>query len=578
MPPYQETGIKSGLASHVSSKVSMAVSNVGAGGVTEEEKHKAEIERLRSTHPIYNRYKQLWDFYLASYEGGRSFANQDNLFKHVREQSQDFEDRGKRVYYQNFIFPIVDFFTTFIFSETIHRDGGSNKDWYNEFVKDVNKKGDSVSSFMSNICDDMQIFGLAYVLVDSPPKPDKPVVTKADEKELKLRPYWVSVRADEVLDWVVDDFDRYTYIKRIQKTTTVERSTMKMIVVEKYTEWTPDEIKISTIDVTDASKPVFQGAALSVNEVGSVPFEVVRFKRSKIEDYMGESFLRDLSFIAREIMNLTSLLQEFLYRQCFNVLAMEKDDNIEESEQLDGDIGTANLLKYPKGSHVPAYVSPPVQPAEFLARERESRIESMFRIASQDAQSDMFNGGKSSGFSKSQSFQKTVPKIATRADMLEGLENRLMKLTMKYAGRDTWDGSIKYKDHYEVTNLADALSQMATMFKDLQIQSKTFASTQLKRMVSEFDGKLSPDDLKKVEKEIDDINWDEWFDTQKLAFIGRSTSSPEAAATFGLDPITGEPTTGPVKGKDTPTAPSTPQRPSATSATIHAASTKEAKK
>lgn len=563
-----------------SSTVSLIVSDVGASGGKERQADKQEMKRLRSCHPTYETYKPLWDFYLAAYEGGVSFANETNLFKHPREHPDDFRERAKRIYYHNFVFPLVDFFTTFIFTETIKRDGGKNEDWYNEFLADVNRRGDDITAFMQEVCDDMQIFGMSYILVDMPPKPVQDVVTVADEQELNLKPYWVRVRADEVLDWAVDDFDTYIYLKRVQSNTKIDPVTMKAQFLEVYTEWTPESIKISTIDVTNPNKPILGAAQILANEVKCVPFEVIRFKRSKVDRYVGESFLRDLAYISREVMNLTSLLQEFLYRQCFNVLAIEDDDGVEETEQMQGDVGTANLMKYPKGAKAPTYITPPVAPAQFLQNEREANINAMYRIAAQDTVNELFNGGKSSGFSKSQSFQRTVPKIATRADVLEDLETRLMRLTAKFGGKPEWDGSIKYKDHYEVTNLADSLAQMGTLFKDLQIRSKTFASTQLKRMVAEFDGKLSQEDLAKVNKEIDAIDYDEWFDTQTLAFIGRAATAPDASLAFNdAPPIpadgSGQP---PTPGKDSPTSPTTPQRPTASTSTIQAASSKVAKK
>src|SRR5208282_5033022 len=137
------------------------------------------------------------------------------------------------------------------------------------------------------------------------------------------------------------------------------------------------------------------------------------------------------------------------------------------------------------------------QPAKFLQDERTSNVMAMYKIAAQDTQNDLFNGGKSSGFSKAVSFQTTVPKIATRAETLEQMEMRLMSLTFQFMGKE-WKGSVKYKDHYQITNLTDALSQLSTLFKDLQITSKTFAEMQMKRMIDEFDGKLTPDQRKKV--------------------------------------------------------------------------------
>jgi hypothetical protein len=458
----------------------------------------------------------------------------------------------------------VDFFTTFIYTETIQRDGGKNSDWFNEFKNDVNQKGDSISDFMQMVSDESQIFGMTYILVDAPSRASRQlqkgaatvaVQTVADEKDAGIQPYWVTVRPMEVYDWVTDSFDRYQYLKRVEHQTRIMVDMSKQSI-ERYTEWTPSSIKISEVDVTIPDQPVLliANAQLLPNELHTVPFVVARYRRDKTNKFMGISFLNDIAWINREVMNLTSLLQEFLYRQCFNILAMEEDPNVPEIEQMQGEISTANALKYAQGSKAPSYISPPVAPAKFLQEERSANIMSMYKIAAQDTVSDLFNGAKSSGFSKAQSFQTTVPKIATRADALEKCEHMLLRLTLKYLGKE-WDGTIKYKDHYQITNLTDALAQLSTLFKDLQIPSKTFAQEQMKRMIHEFDGKMTPDQLTLVNKEIDAIDWDAWFDNMQLAFLGRAALAPEAGPIIAAEDSGGVPklsaTAAPVAGKDT---------------------------
>jgi hypothetical protein len=538
------------------SVISVKNADVGVMGKKNEDKDTKEIERLRATNSLYSKYKPLWDFYLAAYLGGDRFANERNIFKHPREHPDDFKERAKRLFYHNMCYPLVDFYTTFIFAETIERTGGSF-DEYSDFIKDVNKKGEDITTFMGQVSDDMQIFGMSYVLVDAPVKTG--MLTKQQEKEQGIRPYWVKIRPDEILSWAVDQFDNFTYVKRVQPVTSVDAG-FNEIRTEIYTEWTPDLIKISTIDVTEPTKPIYKGAREFRNEMGSIPLEAIRYKRDKADPFMGQSFIADISMISREVMNLTSLLQEFLYRQCFNILAVETDPNVPEKDQMQGEVGTANMLKYPQGAKPPQYITPPVDPAKFLQNERERNIALMYKIASQDTVNELYNGQKSSGYSKSQSFRTTVPKIATRADALERAETNLMKLTMKFMGKD-WDGTIKYKDHYEITNLTDALAQMTQMFKDLQIKSKTFVASQMKRMVHEFDGKLTAEEINKVEKEIDSIDWDKWFEVMELALIGRAAMSPEAATALGDG-------SAPVKGKDTSTSASTAQRAQGTSAEI----------
>lgn len=575
-------------ANYPASVVSIQTKNVGAGpDLGKDDAAKREIERLRSHSELYDRYAPLWHFFLKAYEGGHDMAAVENIFRHPREHPDDFQERAKRLYYHNYCFPLVDFFTTFIYTETIQRDGGKNADFFNKFITDVNRKGDDITQFMMAVSDESQIFGMTYVLVDAPQKTQATLtkgevevipVTEADQKAAGIKPYWVTVRPTEVLDWVTDSFDRFVYLKRVEHQTRFNAGMTKQRI-ERYTEWTSAQIKISEVDVTNPDEPVLlnSGQVLN-NEIGEVPFRVARYKRSKTDKFMGLSFLNDLAFINREVMNLTSLLQEFLYRQCFNILAVEQDPNVPEIEQMQGEISTANMLKYAQGTKAPAYITPPVQPAEFLQSERSSNIMSMYKIAAQDTQNDLFNGVKSSGFSKAQSFQTTVPKIATRADMLAATEVSLFSLTLKYIGKE-WDGSIKYKDHYQITNLTDALTQLGTMFKDLQIVSKTFAAEQMKRMVHEFDGRLTADQITKIYSEIDAIDWYAWFDIQQLAFLGRAAMAPESAAIIEADDKGGIPNThantGPVKGKDTATSPSTAQRAQSGTSEVEKESTKK---
>jgi len=560
-------------------------------GVADEklDADKREIERLRGQCALYQKYSPLWNFYLAAYEGGKDFASPSNIFRHPREHPDDFNEWAKRLYYHNYCYPIVDFFTTFIFTETIQRDGDSDRDTYDEFIGDVNKKGDDITTFMSQVCDDMQIFGMSYVLVDSP-KIDATNLTKAQQDELGIKPYWVLVKPTEVLDWAHDSFDNLIYMKRVEHQTRIGAGMFKQCI-ERYSEWSESEIKISEVDVTNPDEPVLiKKGEVMANQMGKIPIKIARYKRSKTDKYMGLSFLTDLAWISREVMNLTSLLQEFLYRQCFNILAMESDPNVPEIEQMQGEISTANMLKYAQGTKEPKYITPPTEPAKFLQEERSSNVMSMYKIAAQDTQNDLFNGGKSSGFSKAVSFQTTVPKIATRAETLEHLEMELMTLTFEYMGKE-WKGSVKYKDHYQITNLTDALSQLSTMFKDLQITSKTFAEMQMKRMIDEFDGKMTPEQRKKVYEEIEAIDYDEWFDVMKLGFLGRAALAPEtallmdepavrakSAEALGVQPGVGSSKTPITKGKDTATAASTPTRAQSGSAELKKESAKSGRK
>jgi hypothetical protein len=289
---------------------------------------------------------------------------------------------------------------------------------------------------------------------------------------------------------------------------------------------------------------------------------------------MGLSFVRDLAMDNIAVMNLTSLLDEFLYKQCFNILAMEMDTDLPKADQEDGAMGTSNTLLFPKGAKTPLYITPSSEPANKISEERGTIVAEMYRRAAQDTVNELFNGGGSSGFSKAQSFRTTVPRIANRAEILETFEIQMFQLTYEYMG-ETWDGKIAYKDHYEITNISDALAQMQTLFSELLIPSPTFAKEEMLRMVSLFDGKLAPDVLKQIRNEIKTADMTEWSDLQKLHYLGRAATSPDVGTALGQAPA---PVPGTASmatpGKDTATAPSTPKKPTLTTAQVAKTSAK----
>lgn len=475
-----------------------------------KDKDKEELKRLRSTHPYYDEFEPLWRFYRAMYQGGRE-AIDGQIFRHSREHEQDYNDRIERASYMNFCGVTTDYYTNFIFSDTIERDGGKNEAFYQDFLADVNKKGDSIDAFMLQVSNDARMYGMIYLLVESPPKPLE-VQTKQQEDDLGLRPYWVLMQPFEILDWNTDKFDKYTYVKRQAFSTEINLDTNKRQELEIYTEYTPNIIVTTTIDVTDRKKPAILDVTSSINGLGEIPIICLKYKKNKTFTDMGNSFLRDIAYLNRTILNVSSLIDEFLFRQCFNVLVKQSSGFLNLQGQTDDLIGTNNVIEYPSGTNAPSYLSPPVTPAEYLQSERDKLISQIFREAVQDIRSDLSNGEKSSGFSQSQAFARTVPFLSTWASKLEALENAAMALTMKYKTKTPWDGRVVYKTDYSVTNITDSMTHLLMLMKDLVLPSETFAKAELKRLVTELDGKLSSEDSLKVIKEIDNLDFKEWQD------------------------------------------------------------------
>lgn len=483
--------------------------DAGPKDPTQAERERAEIARLRSKGSDYVENELHWRFLMASYEGGPHYVNQSTLFKHQREHRLDFDDRLKRAHYQNYCQPLVDFVPEYIFSQGIERHPAKGLEAQFElFKQDCDRAGTSLDSFMQARGEDVRIFGMCYVQVDKLPVPvgeDPNEISVQRAADLGINaPYLIAINPLEVLKWQTDSRGNYLYLKRMEFVTDVDSFGM-VTPLERYTEWTPNLHRVSVIDVSDRLNPKMRTWGVPVqNVLGRVPFISLFYKRGKSNKDIGQSFLQDIAYQNRHIFNLTSLLDEFLFRQCFNMLVMPMKTQVPTKEQVEGDWGTSNVLEVPSDSvHKPEYLSPPVEPAQFIQEERKETIQEMYRQAAQDLMQELTGNGRSqsSGQAQKQQFSRTIPVINKTADVLEFAENRIMDLWAKLQGEE-WTGKIAYKDDYSITNLLDLLLQLGMIFNTIKLQSPTFVREEWKRVIREFDGKLDPDKMDAILLEI----------------------------------------------------------------------------
>lgn len=476
---------------------------------------KVEIKRLRSKHCDYTNNEAHWRFLLRSYEGGPHYVCGDTLFRHQREQADDFQDRMNRANYQNYCQPLVDFVPEFIYMQEIDREPNAEvATQFEVFRKNVDRAGTPLKVFMQQLAETSRIFGHSFVQVDKkqiPSELEGSIVSQKQAEDYGLdTPYFIAVTPLEVLDWRTDTEGNFIYLKRVQFMTESTTDQESYIDVELYSEWWVDRRRISRIDVTDPKNPKllrFSGKApTEAHTWGVVPFVPVFNRRSKSNRDLGISFLQDIAYQNRQVFNLSSLIDEFLYRQCFNILSMERDTAVPFAEQVEGNIGTNNVLDIPReAKHRPEYLSPPADPAEFIQGERENAIKEMYRQASQDIMHELF---ARSGDAIKQGFARAIPVIAKAADILEAAEQQMFGMWAKLMGKQ-WTGKIAYKDDYSITQLQDLLLQLSTIFNNLHVLPPTFVREEWKRVIREFDGKLDANVMQDIINEINDMSDDD---------------------------------------------------------------------
>lgn len=486
----------------------------GPGGAPITDADKREIDRLRSKHPEYRDKEEQWRFFAKAYEGGKAYVGEQTLHKHVRETQADFQDRLKRCSYRNYCAPLVDFIADFIFSQPISREADTAvKSDYAEFIKDVDEAGSDISTFMRELTQDLRIFGRVTVQQDKPAVPagtDVSKMSRQDQADQKLdKPYWIRLSPLEILDWAKTRKGDYAYVKRIEPVREVDPATFELKTFERYHEWTPANYKVTDIDVTHPDHPKLGMTTVKPNPFAPVvPFDSADFKRGKTKKDSSLSFLEDIAYLNNDVFNFNSLGKEFLYKQCFNLYAMEAETSVPVADRQEGVQGTSNAVEVPKGGKFPEYISPDVAPAEHIQKETSIVVLEMYRIAAQDVLSELFAVTRStSGDSGKQSFySRSVPAIAKQADVLQAFELRLCKRWAQIQKKDWKDGKIAYKDDYSITNLLDLITQLTQVFRSILLPSPTFIRAEWLRIIREMDRSIPADKLEKIAGELDKMS------------------------------------------------------------------------
>ena len=177
----------------------------------------------------------------------------------------------------------------------------------------------------------------------------------------------------------------------------------------------------------------------------------VRNERSLCRELAGISAIADIAPCCQKIYNLASLLDEFLYKQCFSFLAWPGDVNTEE-------LGASNVATYdPQTRALPAYVSPPTDPASFIESQIDKNIEEIYRLARIHYEGSHPRVAQS-GFAKAMDFHDTDNALARKARNFEQAERDIAGLYFRWCARRN-DAQITYPREFSVRAINDEIEE-----------------------------------------------------------------------------------------------------------------------
>lgn len=174
-----------------------------------------EIDR---EHPDYKSKRAAWKKYRELYAGGQEFLNNaaEYLIARHKEPLEVYTERLQRVFYENYIGSIVDWYAATLFRrEPLLSYEGTNdagRRFFGAFTEDCDLRGTDLTNFLRKRLVEALVQGASYVLVDFP-KVSKAVGSRAEEDELGAsRAYVVGYSPENLTNWSYDETGRFEWV------------------------------------------------------------------------------------------------------------------------------------------------------------------------------------------------------------------------------------------------------------------------------------------------------------------------------------------------------------------------------
>jgi hypothetical protein len=183
----------------------------------------------------------MWRRYRDLYAGGEQFRNNaaEYLVRRQKEGLEVYQERLARVYYENYLGSIVDWYTaTLVRREPALEFSGANEramGFFADFVQNCDLRGTTLTQFFKQQMTETLVCGKSYVVVDFP-RANDPVLTRAEEDAAgRSRAYLLGYSADEVINWSYDDRGELEWI--VIRTSWLKQDSAKSFGWKRETRW-----------------------------------------------------------------------------------------------------------------------------------------------------------------------------------------------------------------------------------------------------------------------------------------------------------------------------------------------------
>jgi hypothetical protein len=199
------------------------------------------MQNINREHPEYIARKAMWKQYKDLYAGGEQLRLNayEYLVRRQKEPALVYEERLRRVFYENYVGSIVDWYAATLMRRApmLQFEGGDPgaKSFYSVLAENCDLKGTNLPEFFRQRFVQVMVCGSSFVVVDFP-KAGGAAQTRAEEDASgRSRAYLTEYAADEVINWNYDETGGLEWV--VIRTSCLQQSKVTDAKWERETRW-----------------------------------------------------------------------------------------------------------------------------------------------------------------------------------------------------------------------------------------------------------------------------------------------------------------------------------------------------
>ncbi len=176
------------------------------------------MKPIELEHPDYTARKHVWRRYRDLYVGGEQLkANAaEYLMRRQKEPFGVWGERLERVYYENFVGSIVDWYVATLFRrEPLLLTEGEDRrgtTFFHEFAEDCDLRGTTITDFFRKQVLEALVTGSSYTLADFPRAWPLPENLAEEDRAGASRAYLTPCQAENLINWSLDEHGGYEWV------------------------------------------------------------------------------------------------------------------------------------------------------------------------------------------------------------------------------------------------------------------------------------------------------------------------------------------------------------------------------